>query len=475
MGSLLQAGVHDVTVVNCTFTNTDNAIRLKSDNDRGGVVQNLNFYNIGMTNIKYAPILIYSYYLSDGTPTQPGITPAQAAGMTVAAVSSTTPIWRNLVFSNITATAGQAGLIWSRTELPATNIILNKLNITASGSFCLYNVKAVQVIDSQIHNGSSKTYALFNTQATFSNSVFGASTITLDGLNGNNSLALYNAPASCGDSSIFGANPVTLGGSILSDTTSLTLPSSTPVNFALGTNPTTIAVTGGLTLNSTPLNISSNGGFGAGTYTLFSYTSGSLTGTPVLGTTPSGFTYSLTNLSAAKQINLVVLSTNAGVKPTITNQPGSQKFYVGESVTFNSGASGTMPLAYQWRYNTNFNLAGYTNASLTLTNLQVTNTGNYTLFVTNAYGMDTSAVATLTVVLPPKFGNVISSTSNNFVVSGTGGLPNSNYVVLTSTNIALPPNQWTRLATNNFDATGNFIFTNSSSTKPLGFFRLQLP
>jgi hypothetical protein len=35
------------------------------------------------------------------------------------------------------------------------------------------------------------------------------------------------------------------------------------------------------------------------------------------------------------------------------------------------------------------------------------------------------------------------------------------YYILASTNLALPPNQWTPVATNPYDANSNFIFTNT--------------
>ena len=158
IGSITTGGVSNVTVINCTFNNTQNGIRMKSDNGvagpnsssgAGGVVQNLSYFNIGMTNIQTAPILIYSYYNTFGTPTSAGITPAVAAATTVATVTSQTPIWRNIVISNVTATANHSGMIWARTELPATNIMLVKLNISAPDNFDLYNVKGLQLVDSQ--------------------------------------------------------------------------------------------------------------------------------------------------------------------------------------------------------------------------------------------------------------------------------------------------------------------------------------
>jgi hypothetical protein len=310
VGGYTQAGVSNVTVINCTFTNTDNAIRMKSNNDRGGIVQSMFYYNIGMTNIKYAPILIYSYYPTPGNPTTAGITPSAAEGTALESLTSTMPTWRNIVISNVTATAGQPGMIWARTEWPATNITLSRLNITSTDSsagdsaFALYNVRGVQVVDSQIHVAGSKTFELFNAQATFTNTATGASAITLDGVAVTNALAFYNQSASLSDSTVFGATPISLGGSTLSDGTSLTLAAATPVNFTLGTNLTKVSVTGSLTLNST-LNIAAGGGFGAGTFTLFSY-SGSLSGSPGLGATPGGpYTYSF-DTNTAGQVNLVV-------------------------------------------------------------------------------------------------------------------------------------------------------------------------
>jgi polygalacturonase len=322
VGSDTGAGVSNVTVINCVFTNTDNAIRMKSDNDRGGVVQNMAYYNIGMTNIRYAPILIYSYYNAYGNPSASGITPAVAAGTAIATASPSTPVWRNIVISNVTATAAQPGMIWARTELPATNIILEKLNITATdsgagnGSFALYNVSGVQVIDSQIKvAGSRKTFELFDAGVIFSNTATGANAISLDGLSVTNALGFYNQSASLSDGTFFGANAISLGASTISDAASLALGGATPINFTLGTNNTQIAVTGNLNLSST-INISAGAGFGAATYTLFTYTGG-LTGTPLLATTPAGFNYSL-NTSTTGQITLLVTSSGPPAPANLT-------------------------------------------------------------------------------------------------------------------------------------------------------------
>lgn len=86
--------------------------------------------------------------------------------------------------------------------------------------------------------------------------------------------------------------------------------------------------------------------------------------------------------------------------PAITNQPKSIAAVIGNSASFSVGASGSAPLSYQWFF-TGQPLPGRTQATLTLTNLQLNNAGDYFVRVSNPYGVVTSAVATLTVSLPP--------------------------------------------------------------------------
>ena len=70
----------------------------------------------------------------------------------------------------------------------------------------------------------------------------------------------------------------------------------------------------------------------------------------------------------------------------------------------------------------------------------------------------------------------VSLFGTNFVLRGSGGLPNGKYYVLASTNVALPLAGWPRIATNSYDASGNFNFTNVMASGAVArFYRLQLP
>jgi hypothetical protein len=79
--------------------------------------------------------------------------------------------------------------------------------------------------------------------------------------------------------------------------------------------------------------------------------------------------------------------------------------------------TGTAPLVYQWQMN-GTNLPDQTGQSLSLTNVQWSDTGNYQVVITNNYGSITSAVATMTVGLPPA---IASQPTNQIVLVGSNG------------------------------------------------------
>ncbi|HRT56134.1 MAG TPA: immunoglobulin domain-containing protein [Candidatus Paceibacterota bacterium] len=91
---------------------------------------------------------------------------------------------------------------------------------------------------------------------------------------------------------------------------------------------------------------------------------------------------------------------SAGGPPVITAQPQSLTVAQGSNVTFSVSANGTPPFGYQWRFN-GADLAGATASSFTRSNVQPAHEGDYTVVITNPVGSVTSAVATLTVIVPP--------------------------------------------------------------------------
>jgi len=89
----------------------------------------------------------------------------------------------------------------------------------------------------------------------------------------------------------------------------------------------------------------------------------------------------------------------AGVPPVITQiQPFNEEINSGATATFTVTATGTAPLAYQWYDNNSAPISGATTATLTLPNAQQSQSGSYSVTVTNLYG-STSTNASLTVDL----------------------------------------------------------------------------
>lgn len=95
---------------------------------------------------------------------------------------------------------------------------------------------------------------------------------------------------------------------------------------------------------------------------------------------------------------------------------------------------------------------------------------------TNRLATDgTIAVFSTAPATPPVFNSVVAA-GNNLVMSGTNGPANSSYYVLSTTNVTLPVASWPRIATNTFNGSGNFAFTNAITPgNPQQFYRLQLP
>jgi hypothetical protein len=89
----------------------------------------------------------------------------------------------------------------------------------------------------------------------------------------------------------------------------------------------------------------------------------------------------------------------APVAPFISIQPADQSVKAGDTASFNVAAGGGMPLTYQWNIN-GANIAGATNSSLTVTNVQLTDAGDYTMVIRNDAGSITSSNAVLTVNTP---------------------------------------------------------------------------
>ena len=150
IGSSMTGGVSNMTVIDCSFTGTQYGLKGKSDRGAGGVAQNINYLNITLTNIQF-PISYSSYYPNN--PSDPSQDPGGPATLT-----NTTPVWRNILFNNITAYAAAGfavGSIWGLPEAPVSNMVMRAVTLNGQSGLQVYHARAVQFFSDCSINVSS--------------------------------------------------------------------------------------------------------------------------------------------------------------------------------------------------------------------------------------------------------------------------------------------------------------------------------
>ncbi len=107
--------------------------------------------------------------------------------------------------------------------------------------------------------------------------------------------------------------------------------------------------------------------------------------------------------------------------PTVDSPPSDQTVTRDAAVQFQVQADGPGPLAYQWFFNNATPITDATNAVLQLTDVQLSDSGDYSVVVSNRYGTATSSPALLTVAAAPVIAN--SPMSQNAFVDDTIEFP----------------------------------------------------
>jgi autotransporter-associated beta strand protein len=93
----------------------------------------------------------------------------------------------------------------------------------------------------------------------------------------------------------------------------------------------------------------------------------------------------------------------------------------------------------------------------------------------NTSALNSSGIISVTGTrLPPHITSEVAS-GGNFVISGSGGLVGATYYVLATNNVSAPLATWPRIATNVFDASGNFSASIPIAAGDNRFFTIQAP
>jgi len=171
-------------------------------------------------------------------------------------------------------------------------------------------------------------------------------------------------------------------------------------------------------------------------------------------------TLTITNVSPTNLGNYIVVVSNEFGTNASTNVMLSMYPYIvtpftgaitywGQSSTLSVGAWGTGPLSYQWFQN-GVALPNATNQALTLSSIQFTNAGLYSVVVSNAFGSATNTPEQV-IVEPAGVsigglypGIIINGTVGyNYVIESTADLSNTNsWVTMTNLTLTQPIQLW---------------------------------
>jgi polygalacturonase len=148
IGSETAGGVRNVVVENCTFENTENGIRIKSDVRRGGVVENISYRDLTMKNVDPA-ILFTCYYANnsskDATPSAAPVESAQPA------VGGNIPVYRHIRVTHLTATCEKsAGVILGLPESRIADVVFDNVRITAATGLTIRNATGIVFKNSSV-------------------------------------------------------------------------------------------------------------------------------------------------------------------------------------------------------------------------------------------------------------------------------------------------------------------------------------
>ena len=158
------------------------------------------------------------------------------------------------------------------------------------------------------------------------------------------------------------------------------------------------------------------------------------------------------------------------VTPLLTLSPQSQTVKLGTNLLFTAAASGVPAPNFQWQFN-GTNISGATSSNFALVNVTATNTGNYSVVVTNIAGAVTSSNAALTLLAPAaaQFQSISVQPDGGVQINFAGDAV-WNYTIETSTNLT----SWSAF-TNLTSTNGIFNFNIGSITNsPQQFFRARV-
>ena len=162
IGSETDGGVRNVVVKNCTFQGTENGLRIKSQRGKGGLVENISYSDITMTNVDPA-ITFTCYYMNNSAKDAAQSSPANEPSPPLA--GEKIPVYRNIRVSNLKAACQKsAGVILGLPESCISNVVFKNVHISARTGLAIRNAKGVQFKNSSVLAADGAAFSAENAQ-----------------------------------------------------------------------------------------------------------------------------------------------------------------------------------------------------------------------------------------------------------------------------------------------------------------------
>ena len=162
IGSETAGGVRNVTVKNCTFENTENGIRIKSQAGKGGAVENISYSDITMKNVDPA-ITFTCYYMNNSAKDAVRSSPPKETSAPSA--DGKIPAYRNIRVSNLKAICQKsAGVILGLPDSCISNVIFENVILSANTGLTIHNAKGIQFKNSSVTVKSGPAFSAENAE-----------------------------------------------------------------------------------------------------------------------------------------------------------------------------------------------------------------------------------------------------------------------------------------------------------------------
>nr|ADU33270.1 glycoside hydrolase family protein 28 [Callosobruchus maculatus] len=132
IGSVTAGGLRNITVRNCVIDGTTRGLDIKTNRQRGGTIENINYYNITMNRVRWEGIALIDLFNDNDPSWKP--------------IGDQTPFIRNIRFDNIRGSCDRNPiLVQGLPEAPIENIEISNTDIRSPQPIRLENSRNIVI------------------------------------------------------------------------------------------------------------------------------------------------------------------------------------------------------------------------------------------------------------------------------------------------------------------------------------------